>query len=105
VVLLTAVASSQGARSEPGVSHEVMMEGKTMSKTIVNKTLGSLKVPLPRGKALHLGPNQAGHISPHDAEHPPLKELIEAGKVEITDDTDNEAIPSQGRHGPTPFER
>ena len=76
-----------------------------MSKMIVNKTLGSLKVPLPRGKSLHLGPNQEGHISPYDADHPPLKELIEAGKVEITDDSDNEAIPAQNRRGPTPFER
>ncbi len=76
-----------------------------MSKTIVNKTLGSLKIPLPRGKALHLGPNQEGHISPHDADHPPLKELIEAGKVEIMDDPDNEAVPSPSRRGPTPFER
>ena len=76
-----------------------------MSKTIINKTLSALKVPLPRGKALHLGPNKSGHISPHDAEHPPLKELIEAGKVEVTDDSDNEAIPAMGRRGQTPFER
>lgn len=75
-----------------------------MSKTIVNKTLGALKVPLPRGKSLHLGPNQSGHISPHDAEHPPLKELVKAGKVEITDDLDNEAIPQRGRRGTKPFE-
>ena len=32
-------------------------------------------------------------------------EGIEAGKVEIMDDPDNEAIPSQSRRGPTPFER
>jgi hypothetical protein len=76
-----------------------------MSKTIVNKTVGFLKVPLPRGKALRLGPNQSGHIAPHDVEHPPLKELIEAGKVEITDDLDNEAIPTQTRRGPLPHER
>ena len=76
-----------------------------MSKTIVNKTVDFLKVPLPRGKALRLGPNQAGHISPHDADHPPLKELVKAGKVEISDDPDNEAVPSQTRRGPLPHER
>ena len=76
-----------------------------MSKMIVNKTLSSLRVPLPRGKILRLGPNQTGHISPHDADHPPLKELVEAGKVEISDVPENEAIPSSGRQGPTPFDR
>jgi hypothetical protein len=75
-----------------------------MSKTIINKTLSSLKVPLPRGKVLRLGPNQSGHISQHDADHPPLKELIEAGKVELADDAGNEAVPASGRRGPTPHE-
>ncbi len=52
-------------------------------KTIVNKTHGSLKVPLPRGKTLRLGLGQVGQIADEHLEHKPLKRLIEAGKIEL----------------------
>ena len=74
-----------------------------MSKSIVNKTRDALSVPLPRGKALHLGPSQIGHLSPHDVKHPPLKKLIDAGKIEILDDPENKSIPTHGRRGTIPF--
>ena len=72
-------------------------------KTIVNKTTGALRVPLPLGKVLHLGPKQTGHVSIHDADHPPLKKLIEGGQLEIWDDGSNQAVPQLGR-GREPFE-
>ena len=72
-------------------------------KTIVNKTAGALRVPLPQHKVLHLGPKQTGHVSVHDADHPPLKTMIEAGQLEIWDESSNEAIPQMGR-GKEPFE-
>ena len=75
-----------------------------MSKSIINKTGDALRVPLPHGKALHLGPNQTGRLSPHDVDHPPLKKLIDAGKIEIMDDPENEAIPAHGRRGTSPFQ-
>ena len=75
-----------------------------MSKSIRNKTTGFVKVPLPHGKALRLGPHQMGHISHHDLDHPPLQELIEAGTIEIADDDQNEAVPEHGRRGEKPFE-
>ena len=78
--------------------------GSEVSMSIVNKTTGALKVPLPHGKALHLGPRQTGHISHHDVDHPPLKKLIEAGTVEIVDAADNEAVPSHGWRGDKPLE-
>lgn len=74
-----------------------------MSKSITNKTRGALKVPLPQGRALRLGPGQSGGLSPYDADHPPLKKLVEAGKIEIVDDADNEAVPAHGRRGSSPF--
>ena len=52
-------------------------------KTISNKTARPLRVPLPRGKTLHLGPRKTGQIASEDAEHPPLKKLVEAGEIEI----------------------
>ena len=63
-------------------------------KTIVNKTTDALRVPLPQGKVLHLGPRQKGHVAVHDADHPPLKKLIEVGQIEIFDEAGNEALPS-----------
>ena len=50
---------------------------------ITNKTKRPLRVPLPGGKKLHLGPGRVGQISPKASEHPPLKKLIEAGEIEI----------------------
>jgi hypothetical protein len=54
-------------------------------KTVINKTQTPLKLPLPRGKSLHLGPRQSGQIRNEAAEHPALKKLIEAGKIEFVD--------------------
>ncbi len=74
-----------------------------MSKTIVNKTVKALRVPLPKGKVLHLNPRQTGQISVHDADHPPLKKLVEAGEIELNDHADNEAVPDP-RHEKFPFD-
>jgi len=48
-------------------------------KTITNKTHQPLRVPLPRGKVLHLGPNATGEVSHKQLDHPPFKALVEAG--------------------------
>ncbi len=69
-------------------------------KTIVNKTTKALRVPLPHKKVLHLGPRKTGHISVHDADHPPLKKMVEDGQIEIFDESGNEAIPQLGRREP-----
>ncbi len=47
-------------------------------KTVTNKTRAPLKVPLPRGKSLHLGPGKSGQIRDEDADHASLKKLVEA---------------------------
>lgn len=52
-------------------------------KTVVNKTTTPLKLPLPRGKSLHLGPRQTGQIRDEAADHPALKKLIADGKVAL----------------------
>src|SRR4030095_4536639 len=59
------------------------MASSAAVKTISNKTARPLRVPLPRGKTLHLGPKKTGQIASEDAEHPPLKKLVEAGELEI----------------------
>jgi hypothetical protein len=50
---------------------------------IRNKTTKSLRVPLPNGKVLHLGPCQEGQISAHAVDHGPLVRLIEIGDIEL----------------------
>ena len=54
-------------------------------KTVVNKTRLPIKVPLPRGKALHLGPGKEGQIRDEASEHAAVKKLVDSGKIEIFD--------------------
>ena len=65
-------------------------------KTILNKTGLPVKVPLPRGKAIRLGPHKTGAIADKASDHPPLVELIEAGKIEIVSDGTSPADPRKG---------
>ena len=50
---------------------------------ILNKTKHPLRIPLPGGKQLHLGPGKTGQISPKSAEHPALQKLVEQGEIEL----------------------
>ena len=50
---------------------------------ITNKTRRPIKVPLPEGKKLFLGPGKSAQIQAKAADHPPLKELLEAGDLEL----------------------
>jgi hypothetical protein len=52
-------------------------------RVISNKTARPLKIPLPGGKFLHLGPLKTAEISDHAVEHPPIRKLVEAGEIEI----------------------
>lgn len=52
-------------------------------KTIRNKTHRPIRVPLPGGKVLHLGPAKEGQISGSAEEHPGVKKLVEAGTIEV----------------------
>ncbi len=54
--------------------------------TVTNKTRRPLRVPLPGGKTLHLGPGKAGQISSKDADDPRLKKLVEEAAIEIVDE-------------------
>ena len=54
-------------------------------KSLVNKTQRPLKIPLPGGKSLRLGPGKAGEIRDDALEHPSVKKMIEAGDVEVSE--------------------
>ena len=69
-------------------------------KTVVNKTRSALKVPLPRGKSLRLGPGKEGQIQDDASEHPGLKKLVDAGKIDVFDGgtRPSEAAMTPGAH-------
>lgn len=68
-------------------------------KTVVNKTSAPVRVSLPRGKALHLGPMKSGEIRDEDASYAGVKKLIEAGTLELFDGGHRERA-SRGDSGP-----
>lgn len=69
-------------------------------KTVINKTHLPVKVPLPRGKALHLGPKKTGQIRNEDAEHPAVKKLVEAGEIEVVEGGHRESSVAGGTTPP-----
>ena len=52
-------------------------------KNIENKSRKPIKVPLPGGKFLHLGPGKTGQIADSAIDRPAVKKLIEAGELEV----------------------
>ena len=55
-------------------------------KTVSNKTQQPVRVPLPRGKTLRLGPGKVGEIAANAVDHPALQKLVAAGTIEILAD-------------------
>lgn len=71
-------------------------------KTVINKTPTPLRVPLPRGKSLHLGPRQTGQIRNEAADFPALKKLVDDGKIELVEAGNHEK--NAGWQGSAPHE-
>ena len=69
-------------------------------KKIRNATHDPLRVPLPKGKTLHLGPNQSGEISHKALDHVPFQNLVEAGKVVIEEETGSGHVDHDHGKGP-----
>jgi len=60
-------------------------------KEIRNKTPKPMRIALPQGKVLHLGPHKTGRIHAAALDHPPVKKLLEAEEIEIVGDGTSEA--------------
>ena len=54
-------------------------------RTVLNATSRPLRIPLPGGKTLHLGPGKSGRISDRAVQHPAVRRHVEAGDLKITD--------------------
>lgn len=52
-------------------------------KTIRNLTLKPIKVPLPGGKSLRLGPKADGMVHDKATQHGAVVRMVEAGSIEV----------------------
>jgi hypothetical protein len=66
-------------------------------KTVRNLTIKPLKVPLPGGKTLRLGPKADGTITDKAAHHPALVRMVEAETIEVLGGTSAGHGPKAGR--------
>lgn len=70
-------------------------------KTVINRTRRPLRIRLPQGKVLHLGPNREGQISDHALDHPGVKRLLEAKEIEIAGEGEHaESVRTDTGRGP-----
>ncbi|HEX6852220.1 MAG TPA: hypothetical protein VF139_12535 [Candidatus Polarisedimenticolaceae bacterium] len=68
-------------------------------KVVRNKTRTPLRVPLGRGRFLHLGPGQTGQVGDDAPEVPALKRMVKLKKLELLGDED-EAFETAAAGGP-----
>ena len=52
-----------------------------------NKTSRPLRIPLPGGKSLFVGPAKVAQIADNAVEHASVKKLVEDGSIEILEST------------------
>lgn len=55
-------------------------------KEIVNKTMRPVRIPLPGGKFLALGPAKSGQVSDQATQLPSFKRLLDEGTIELLGD-------------------
>ena len=71
-------------------------------KTILNKTPRPLRIRLPRGKTLHLGPSKTGQISDDALSRKAVQQLLQAGEIEVVgEDQSQDAVGPQTVQGAT----
>ncbi len=68
-------------------------------RTVRNTTQLPLRVPLPGGKTLHLGPGKTGQISDQAADGKAVQRLIEQGTIELVGGADRSSGESSGTSG------
>ena len=73
-------------------------------RTVRNTTQLPVRVPLPGGKTLHLGPAKTGQISDQAAEGRSVQRLIEQGTIELLGDADRAGGEGPGQSGSRPQE-
>jgi hypothetical protein len=77
--------------------------GDAIMKMVHNTTRQPVRIPMPGGKVLHLGPDKNGQISDHALEAPAVKRLLDAGTIEVLEE-DHAAGEGAGASGERPHE-
>ena len=72
-------------------------------KTIHNKTLEPLRVPLGGDRVLHLGPGQRGHIADDAVQSKGVRRLIESGAVTVEGEDVRASEFGEGQGAPREF--
>jgi hypothetical protein len=68
-------------------------------RTVRNTTQLPVRVPLPGGKTLHLGPGKTGQISDQAADGKSVQRLIEQGTIELLGGADRSSSDGSGPSG------
>ena len=76
--------------------------GVNTMKDVQNKKMRPLRIPLPGGKVLHLGPQKVAQIADNALEHPGVQRLIKDGTIEILGDGERAGGGDDGGSGPGP---
>ncbi|HKQ97533.1 MAG TPA: hypothetical protein VJV75_06645 [Candidatus Polarisedimenticolia bacterium] len=78
-------------------------------KTIVNRRRLPIRVPLPGGKVLHLGPSKTGQIADPHVDLPAVRKLIDSGAIALLGEGEHadasaggESRPHEGTRGHAP---
>lgn len=64
-----------------------------------NETKRPLRVPLGKGKVLHLGPSKSGHVLLPATERPAFQKMVERGEISVRSEADHPGTSSDGRDG------
>ena len=71
-------------------------------QSIKNKSAMPVKVPLPGGKTLFLGPGKVSEIADKALDHPGVKKLVDEGVLELLGHRTSSQSPVGGQRGPKP---
>jgi hypothetical protein len=78
-------------------------------KTIRNRSQRPIKIQMPGGKVLHLGPQRTGQISDQASRLPSFRRLVDSGDIEVVGEgepavsgADRPQVAHESTHGHTP---
>lgn len=66
---------------------------------VINETNAPLRVPLGKGKVLHLAPLGSAHILQSATERAAFQRLVEAKKISVRSESDDPGSERSGRDG------
>ena len=63
---------------------------------VTNETSEALRIPLGKGKVLHLGPRQSGHVLRPATERPAFLRMVERKQVSVRSESDTPGAETGG---------